>query len=504
MIIDSSPKAHEFAQGRFDACVVGSGPAGITVARKLAASGLSVALMEGGGLDFDQTSQDLYVGDCIGRDYYSLDSTRLRFFGGTSNHWGGRCRALEPWDFQARAYLGEAGWPISKADLDPFAAEADDIVSIPPADAYPDSADELAGEDFRIIRFRHSPPTRFNEKYREELRASSQITLVLNANLVDLELDDGLGTVTGAVFKTYDSGDPGFVVRAKVYCLCMGGLENPRFLLNATRQVPHGIGNEHDLVGRGFCEHPAYSIGKVLFEGDAPTPREYEPTAELLERQQIANFNLLLSTKARSLSKEVARNVICSTEFSLKLARAVFGRAVNCDAGGVDTYLSLRQQDSGVGGLGLITEQVINPDSRVMLSDQTDMFGLRRIALDWRLSDIDLRTMRTACMDIAERFAASGTGRVQLKDWVLAEHMDPPQLGTGNGEVGLHHHMCTTRMSSDPALGVVNADCRLHSVSNLYVGGCSVFASAGHANPTYTIVQLALRLGTHLSQTVKA
>jgi choline dehydrogenase-like flavoprotein len=107
-------------------------------------------------------------------------------------------------------------------------------------------------------------------------------------------------------------------------------------------------------------------------------------------------------------------------------------------------------------------------------------------------------------MMIAEAYASNGAGRVQLKDWLIDDKLDPPQLGTGNGEVGIYHHMCTTRMSADPGCGVVDADCRVHSTDNLYVGGSSVFASVGHANPTYTIVQLALRLGDHLSQGLKA
>lgn len=504
MITDYSGAHGEIGAGYFDACIVGGGPAGITLARKLASSGLLVALMEGGGLNFDQESQDLYAGDCIGRDYHPLDSTRLRFLGGTSNHWGGHCRALEPWDFMPKAFLPGSGWPISRAELDPYAAEADDIVSIPNAAAYPDSADRLAGQDFRIIRFRHSPPTRFGEKYLEELRASSGITLVLNANLVDIDLDDSLGTVTGALFRSYAPGDSGFVVRASVYCLCMGGLENPRFLLNATRQVPRGIGNEHDLVGRSFCEHIGYSVGKVLFEDDVPTPREYEPTPDFMEREQVSNFNLVLGTKARSLRKELARTAICSSAFVERLTRAVLNVGLNCNAGGMDSYFSMRRQEQAVGWFGLIVEQAVNPASRVTLSDKRDRFGLRRIALDWRYCEIDLHTMRTACMAMAQRFAENQVGRIQFRDWVLADPIDPPQLGTGNGEVGLHHHMCTTRMSSDPARGVVDASCRVHSVSNLYVAGSSVFASGGHANPTYTIVQLALRLGDHLARRLSA
>ena len=138
------------------------------------------------------------------------------------------------------------------------------------------------------------------------------------------------------------------------------------------------------------------------------------------------------------------------------------------------------------------------------LSDRRDQFGLRRIALDWRYSETDLRTLQAGAMSFARTYAANDAGRVQLKDWLLAKDVAPPQLGTGNGEVGLHHHMCTTRMGAEPANGVVDQDCRVHSVSNLYLGGASVFAGGGYANPTYTIVELALRIGHHLTQTLAA
>ena len=73
---------------------------GITLARRLAARGLDVALMEAGGLEYSDQSQDFYRGEVIGHEYYATDITRLRYFGGTSGHWGGRCRTLEAHDFE--------------------------------------------------------------------------------------------------------------------------------------------------------------------------------------------------------------------------------------------------------------------------------------------------------------------------------------------------------------------------------------------------------------------
>ena len=132
--------------------------------------------MEGGGLEFSPESQDQYIGDIIGRDYYPLDSARLRYFGGTSGHWGGRCRGLEPWDFGAKAFIPCSEWPISKAYLEPYAAETEETLDIPSADVFPDSTDSFAGKDIRVIRFRHSAPTGFGEKYRDPLANSQRIS----------------------------------------------------------------------------------------------------------------------------------------------------------------------------------------------------------------------------------------------------------------------------------------------------------------------------------------
>jgi choline dehydrogenase-like flavoprotein len=146
--------------------------------------------------------------------------------------------------------------------------------------------------------------------------------------------------------------------------------------------------------------------------------------------------------------------------------------------------------------LVVYAEQSLNPDSRVLLTQQRDAFGLRRIALDWRLTDMDFRTWRAAVVELGRQMIATDIGRARLADWLQP---DVPVLpGVNQDATGGHHHMGTTRMSDDPRRGVVDRNCRVHGVDNLYIGGSSVFATGGFANPTYTIVQLSLRLADHL------
>jgi choline dehydrogenase-like flavoprotein len=492
------------AAGRFDrvwdVCVVGSGPAGMTLARRLAAQGHDVALMEAGGLEISWESQDFYLGDVVGMAYYDLDVGRLRTFGGTSQHWHGRSRPLEAYNFETLPYLPLSGWPISRADLDPYVEETDSILDLVPASAVPDQPVEDGLGDLVRIRFRHSTPTRFAEKFGPELQASERITLIYNAALVDLRLSEDMQAVTGAVFRPADPAGQPFTVTARHYALCLGGIETPRFLLNANSQMPMGIGNQNDQVGRYFSEHPTYRIADVLSDGTVPQSAGYMLTFEAMKRHEMLSCNLLLATQGHSLSRAALRSVACSSEFSEQLAARVLGRGIDCEREGLFDVLEVRRTGADqTGKLGIIIEQELNPDSRVMLGDDVDAFGQRRVVLDWRLTERDIHTMRSAAEIVGRSLAAQDYGRLKIRDWLRAEPADVPQLDEeGDHEVAIHHHLCTTRMSADPRTGVVDADCRVHGIDNLHISGGSVFATGGFANPTYPVVQLALRLGDHL------
>jgi choline dehydrogenase-like flavoprotein len=502
----------------FDVCVIGAGPAGITLARRLAGHGLEVALMEAGGLEWSEESQAVAAGESVGLKFPPLDVARLRYLGGSSGHWNGLCRALDAADFEARPANPDGGWPIGRADLDPYAAEVHEILDLVPiedgSDA-PEDAPETAGESagdggFRRIHYFRSAPTRFGEKYLDELTAAPRIALAIHANLVDLRLDDALTTVTQAVFRGYAADDPGFAVRARVYCLCAGGIENARLLLNFRSQVPEGIGNGNDLVGRYFNDHPGAPppLGEMIFTGTpAAEAQFFTANPAFLAEHGVLPMLMRVNWQTRKplpLGKELARSLQCTLPFADRLTEAVLGDSLQCDTGGLEDWWQSRDPDGNPWGRVVTNaEAALNRDSRVTLSDELDAFGMNRVRLDWRTSPVDDKSFRETTLAFAAWLADEDIGRMRIYDWVLSE--TPIAAGSAESEsMSSWHHMCTTRMSADPALGVVDADCKVHGLTNLYIGGSSVFASPGFANPTYTLVQLALRLGDHLAETIPA
>jgi choline dehydrogenase-like flavoprotein len=384
---------------------------------------------------------------------------------------------LDAFDFAPHAANPSGGWPLTKADLDPYAAETDAILDLAPR-AKPPPYLPADISPFTPIVFRFSPPTRFRTKFHHELARSRQLKVYLNANLLDILPDTSRRSVAELRFRSFHRPDR-FSVRAKYFVLCLGGIENPRILLNSQRGDRFAIGNQYDLVGRYFAEHLHYTLGTVIYEKTPPARLFVGPTAALLDRPQILNFGLRIEPPS-PIPDSIWRNIACYTSFTKRLARAI--GTPDCEPRGL---------------LRIAAEQSLNPDSRIMLTNKIDRFGLRQVALDWRLSPVDRWSIERVAIEWAVFMAKRRLGRVRLTDWII--HSSHPLPVFGQDEVIGNHHLCATRMSENPKEGVVDGNCRVHGVENLYLGGSSVFASAGASNPTYTIVQLALRLADHLA-----
>lgn len=482
----------------YDVCVIGAGPAGITLARSLTRQGRSVLLAEGGERGYSPESQDCYRGRVEGDPYFDLDLARLRFLGGTSNHWGGWCRRLDAWDFQAKAAAPLARWPIGPDVLEPYDREARDILELTPAQ--PDRPLPNSRVLQQLSFCESDPPVKFGLKYEDELAAIPGIDLCLNANFVGFEVGGpgGSGGRDGVLSAARLRNYAGYerAVAARSFVLACGCLENARLLLNENRRFGNRLGNQGDCVGRYWMEHPTFTLGDfILFpdylgdgildvgelDMEAHVNRRWfiGATPAFLEQRRVLNCALRLEPVARSLTRQYVADLVCNSPNVLQPLLADLGREVRC-----------------VGQIRAAWEQEPRPENCITLDGEADPFGIPRIVLHWRKSPLDRRTPREFALEMARYLAAQDVGRLRLDPWVLDDAGDYPK----DDELAGYHHMGGTRMADSPAEGVTDRDCRVFGTENLFVAGSSLFASGGHANPTQTILGLALRLADHLNR----
>ena len=303
--------------------------------------------------------------------------------------------------------------------------------------------------------------------------------------------------------QTLDRRQFGF--RARYYVIAAGGIENARLLLNSTRVQTEGLGNGNDLVGRFFSDHVEVEAGIIGVADRGANLELYERQPYGGTSEVVVDKDITFEAQAREglTSGNIRFTRIGSETAGLNSLRQLVGgrsddlgqhiRNVVTDLGGVVDIVGIsvvRPRASGsVGDPVQSGRGTTNPDSRVTLSDEVDSLDLRRVQLNWQLSEIDERTVRWMAQQLATAVAATGFGRLKLD-------FDPGDIQSA---VGWHfHNISTTRMASDPADGVVDAHCRVHGIDNLYMGGSSVFATCGGGSPTLMIVALAIRLGDHL------
>jgi len=494
-----------------DLCIVGAGAAGISIALEYAGSAQRVILLEGGGFDLDPEMQSLYRGEIVGRPYYPLEAARLHYFGGTTGHWGGFCAPLDPIDFTRREWVPHSGWPITRGQLDPFYARAHPLLDLGPFDY---RAQYWRSQDGRRVSlpldrdvidekmWQFSAPTRFGSKYRAPLLAAPNVHLYTYANVVAVECTEGAQAVDHVVVRHRDGRQ--LRVKARQFVLACSTIQNVRLLLASTARAVQGVGNAHDVVGRYFMEHLEMPGGSAallrpqsmhLYALDfGTTPARAELRLTDAQQRSKGVLNGTIAMEPQSGAAVVRSTFEAEPPESVEQFRRDTRDGLTAEMRSAEG----RYDSAAVAARPLFTlftrqEQAPNPASRITLSNERDALGVPRARLDWRLTALDKRTMRTAYVVLGRELGRAGVGRVRLTPWLLEDDEHWPPVVSGGW-----HHMGATRMHDDPRQGVVNADCRVHGVGNLYLAGAGVFPTGGSANPTLTLVALALRLADHL------
>jgi choline dehydrogenase-like flavoprotein len=480
-----------------DIAIIGAGAAGITLARELRDSGREIALIESGSLELEADTQALYEGQS-GAVEYPLAESRLRYFGGTTNHWGGWCRPLLPIDFEGRAALAIPAWPLSRAELEPYYRRAQPICQLGAFD-FDDPAPwqarmglapmQLPGDEIVTRFFIYSPPTRFGEAYREDVAKAANVRTYLSSNVLAILPNAEASRIER--LKVATLGGNGFEIRPKLCILATGGIENARLLLASNSVQTAGLGNGNDLVGRYFMEHVTApgDVAAIAMADETRIPYYYVHTPDVDQ----ASMRAILMPSEDYLRRTNGLGVSLSIYAAHKPGAEPKADAKQLEPAVIAMLRSLGGSAETTGmiyGVACALEPVPSADNRVTLTEDRDALGLPKLRLTWRPTRIERDALTNNLGALARAFGGYG-GAVKLllpegTDWVDDE------IGWGN------HHMGTTRMADDPKRGVVDANGRVHGIGNLLVAGSSVFPSCGPVNPTFTIVALALRMADHI------
>ncbi|RJG05764.1 GMC family oxidoreductase [Noviherbaspirillum cavernae] len=516
-------------------CIIGGGVAGITLAMELDKQGIDVVLLESGGFNPDDDTRDLCRGEDVGEWPYNFsDGSRSRFLGGSSNCWGGWCRPLDPWDFEKRDWIANSGWPFGLDELLPYYARTHKLLKLGPNNFEPDFWERSIGRpDVRRMPLvtgkirdtisQFSPPARFGKLYRDVLKRSGNVRVYLYANATNIDTDTAARTVTRIEVATLSGRT--MEVSAKLYVLATGGIENARLLLASNKVQRSGLGNGNDLVGRYFMDHPRLFSGNIRFSKEWSRNKlsdvkyhyqnaavaaygtciahQFALTPEVLAEEGLLNARAWFASIFPGEGSEGAQALFRCKQALLQKEQS--GWSLSRDlltmmTHPLDTigygYTRLYQPRWLIKGVQfqLIVEPEPDPNSRVMLSPtQIDQLGMPRVRVDWRLGSKVKRTFDRTMELLAEDMRKSGVAEVDL---------DPPFEGRNwpSDLEGTWHHMGTTRMHDSPKQGVVDRDCKVHDMTNLYVAGSSVFPTAGANFPTITLAALAFRLSERIGR----
>ncbi len=499
---------------RADVLVVGAGAAGLAVASELGRAGIDVLVVESGGPGSDGATGRLNEAEVTGMPHAGIEAGRVRGLGGTTRVWPGQLLRMRAVDFERRSWLPVSGWPVRAMELEGPYARAESFLGVPrmplARDVWLESG--LAEPPFDsgeldAVASSFMPKPDLGSRLRPELKRSERIRVLLDATALRLLLSRDERSV-----ERVELGSPGgarAVAEARRVVLAAGGIENARLLLLS--EVPN------ECIGRFFHDHPVAETAAIVHAG---SPRRLQDWFGLFFRRgRRSHVKLALSGEAQARFRVPGCSATFvfrtpehgATDALLRLRRRALrreplrgafpdvGRAL-ADVGGLASTLQRRF----VRGLGpaprpaaiellCIAEQVPDRDSRLALGAGRDLFGLPKARLDWVIGEPE-RAAIAATVDAVGRWLEScGLGSLEPVGW-LEEDGWRAHLHDG------FHHMGATRMSDDPDTGVVDRDCRVHGIDNLYVAGSSVFPTAGYANPTLTIVALAIRLADHLRE----
>ena len=455
--------------------IIGAGAAGIALGLRLKENGVPALILESGGFEVSPVANALNNGTASGQPYFPLEATRVRCFGGSTQHWGGWCEPIDDEVFEPRP--GLPNWPIAPAELAPFLEQAAEFLhldlncgsrsfvtdtlglSLLPLSDY--------GIENRILNV--APWPHLGRLYRTDFGESELLRVVLGATVTRLhcrahERDD----VIDMMIRRVD----GTTVRlsARQVVIATGGIEAARLLLASETAVSPRMGPTIKSVGQGFSEHLHAPLGWFRLS-DKHDLRAYAERPHQGGRIGEGCVIAALRLSFDALGTDVPFPVVAKVFIEHRLGNLydLFG----------------------------VWEQVPTRESFVSLSDRLDQYGGPKAHLHWCITDQDLLNGLAACRLVATALTAAGFGEAGLFYENVAE------LRTSDRLTGGHHHLGTTRMAKTPSAGVTDPHGRVFGLNCVTIVGGSLFPCPGSAPPTLTVVALALRAADRLAAQIK-
>ena len=458
----------------FEFTIIGSGPAGITLATTLAKKDKKVLLIEAGGFDYSDESQSFYSGEVVGDKYFSLDTCRLRYLGGTSGHWEGWCRPMDEVDFDK--------WIINKNAVDIYEKRAKEVLNLK-GDFFKKKSEF---EGFERQFFLDSE-VRFGEKYIDEIKNSKNIFLLLNSPLLEIiSKKDNYKKVEKIKIKLNNEKD--YLLKVNKLILASGGIENSRILL-WSQYLSKNEFLQNMPIGNYWSEHPTGEIAQFVSEekeNNTNIQRLFKnylaPNKNFIRREKINNIRLSFRKYDENIQKTLKHKIKDLVCIAPNLGKKV-----------IETMVK-NQPVHCYSVIGFSAAQKPTFDNKITLSDKLDTYGVPKVKLYWNIQSDVFRSIRIVLENIGEQLIKKKYGRIGIDRYVFDE-----SFKFSKDIFAAYHHIGGTVMGDSQSNSVVDKNLKVHNTENLYVLGSSIFNTTGHSNPTFTIVQFSLRLADHLS-----
>ena len=519
-----------------DICIIGTGAAGLSIALEFINTRFKVVVMESGGFKFEQDTQE--IGNVVGVGEPLREThTWLRMFGGTLNAWAGGWQVINEIDFEKKSSVLYSGWPIPHSEVGKYWSIVATRYRLPPIKLHDTrhwlpkinntTEHKLIDQNTRIDII-HRKPLNLAD-YHRALSRSENIEIYLHANVTHLNLSTYYNKIDQV--KAQSICGNSMTCKAKYIILAAGAFGNPGLLLNSRDKMNMGIGNQNNLVGKFYMNHPKGHLGDIVpFNKKIDLPHFFgtstpyggmfmvlSPSTSIMRKNGLLNHHVRFSPvyQYKTLPRYEHENL--PGYRSLRALKYKYIKSSRLSELGITPNIARGRTWNHVKNVWLDLpklahvsvkkicnapiilksiavkfrlEQVPNPESRVYLSNEQNCFGQNKLAVDWKIDSAEKESLK--------KF--HGLLKRSLKN---IGHLNGSLEETDQWPISADasHHLGTTRMALTDKEGAVDKDCKVFGIENLFIAGGSVFPTGGgSACPTFTIIALSIRLADHLKR----